>query len=255
MHAASDSGPAPLTPPGYRSLHLPSGCIAVAREGDADAVAAILAAGTIYDWASRCAERRAMHGRAVAWAVPLANGKRVVVRHSRHGGLLAPVTGDRFIHPTRAPHELAASIWLSASEVPTPAVVAYALYPAGPLLRTADVVVEEVEGARDLGEVAARGDEAFDSALGATVILLQRLGAAGAFHPDLNLKNILLSGDSMTPEAWVIDVDRVRRTSRSRAMDGNVGRLVRSLRKWRAVRGAPITDEHITRIAALEGVR
>jgi class 3 adenylate cyclase len=36
-------------------------------------------------------------GRGRAYAVPLPDGEtRVVVRHSRHGGLLAPVTGDRF---------------------------------------------------------------------------------------------------------------------------------------------------------------
>ena len=56
----------------------------------------------------------------------------MVVRRSRHGGLLAPLTGDTFFWGT-----VRRTSWKCRSAarrgVPTPEVVAYATYPAPPL--------------------------------------------------------------------------------------------------------------------------
>ena len=93
----------------------------------------------------------------------------MVVRHSRHGGLLAPVTGDRFLAPTRAPQELATSLRLIDAGVSTPEIIAYAVYSAGGPFRRSDIATREVEGGRDLaallGDPAARRDvpEVFDA--------------------------------------------------------------------------------------------
>lgn len=241
------------TPAGYRRVAATPGTAAVAREQDARVIAAILARTTLYDWAARHPERRGMQGRGVAWAVPLDSGTRVVVRHSRHGGMLAPVTGDRFLAPTRAPHELDTSLRLIARGVPTPAVVAYATYSAGPGLRRADVAVEEVDHARDLGDVVLEGGNALDAALHATGLLLHVMARAGAHHPDLNVKNVLLSSGPGMPTAWVLDVDRIRFTDPARARRGNAARLARSLRKWRDTRAAQITDAQIARVTAHTG--
>ena len=63
----------------------------------AEAVRRAVGARSLYDYAATHPNRRELRGRGVAYAVPLPDGEtRVVVRHSRHGGLLAPVTGDRF---------------------------------------------------------------------------------------------------------------------------------------------------------------
>jgi hypothetical protein len=167
----------------------------VARADVAAAIETALAtSGTLYDYAARHPAARAFQGRAPAYAAPLpGGGLPVVVRHSWHGGLLAPLTGDRFLRPTRAGAELAAAVRLAESGVPTPELVAYVLYPAGPLLGRADVATREVPAARDLGDVlAARGAPA--GWLPALLALLDGLARAGARHPDLNVKNVLLAG-------------------------------------------------------------
>jgi len=205
-----------------------------------------LGAGTLYAWAASRPGRRELRGRGAAYAVALPDGRTdVVVRHSRHGGSLAPITGDRFLAPTRAPRELATSIALRAAGVRTPQVVAYVLYPAGPLLRRADVATRLVPGARDLADaIGAVPDDAW---VGPTAELLCALAAAGARHPDLNLKNVLLSPAG----AWVLDVDVVVLGTRpADAARANWARLERSLAKWRRRRALPVTDRALAALAA-----
>src|SRR5206468_7012947 len=123
------------------------------------ALRAALEGGTLYAYAAQHASARPLSGRGVAFAVPLPNGERVVVRHNRHGGLLAPLTGDRFVAPTRAPYELAVSLRLTKHGVPTPEIVAYAVYRAGPLpfLRRSDVASREVRDSSDLAAGLTHG--------------------------------------------------------------------------------------------------
>src|SRR4029434_11188989 len=93
-------------PAGYTRFVL-SGADVVALGACAEAVRRAVGDRSLYDYAATHPGRRALRGRGVAYAVTLPDEEtRVVVRHSRHGGLLAPVTGDRFLPPTRAPHEL-----------------------------------------------------------------------------------------------------------------------------------------------------
>ena len=204
--------------------------------------------GTLYEYAARHPRARTFAGRGIAYAVPLPDGATsVVVRHSRHGGLLAPLTGDRFLAPTRAPHELATSLRLRAHGVPTPEVVAYVTYPAGPLLRRADVATREVPRAKDLA-VALLGkadEETRRGWLDATARLLAELRAAGARHADLNLKNVLLAPDDAGRcTAHVLDVDRVTFAAPgdAAAARANFDRLARSARKWRDLYGATVDE-------------
>ena len=212
----------------------------------ADAVREALGDGTLHEWASSHPARRELRGRGAAYAATLPDGEtEVVVRHSRHGGLLAPLTGDRFLAPTRAPRELATSIALRDAGVRTPPVVAYVIYPAGPLLRRADVATRLVPDARDLGDaIGAVPDDAW---IDATAALLRALAAAGARHPDLNLKNVLLAADG----AGVLDVDVVvLGTSPEAAARANWARLERSLLKRRRLQGLPVTDAALATLAA-----
>src|ERR1700674_4780068 len=39
-------------------------------------------------------------GRGAVWSVPAGEGERAVLRHYRHGGVLAPLTGDLFLGRT-----------------------------------------------------------------------------------------------------------------------------------------------------------
>lgn len=249
------------TPAGYVHYLTARGADVVALAPLARTVREALASGSLYAFAERrhaenAPGARRLEGRAPVYAVTLPDGEtRVVVRHSRHGGLLAPLTGDRFVAPTRAPRELAVSQSLRASGVRTPEIVAYALYPAPPLLYRSDVATREVAG-RDLGESLREGEGERAAMLEATGELLRSLTKAGARHPDLNVKNVLLAPAAGGGyEAWVLDVDRIRMRTPgdARITAGNVERLLRSARKWRTRHGVAITEAELEHLAALAG--
>jgi len=244
----------PSAPPGYTRFET-SGAEVVAVEECAGAVRRAIGGTTLYAFAATHPERRELRGRAAAYAVPLPDGRtRVVVRHSRHGGLLAPVTGDRFLSPTRAPRELATSLRLAAARVPTPEVIAYAVYRAGGPLRRSDVATREVAGARDLATVLAdRGSADPSSVLAAAADLLHALKRAGARHPDLNAANVLIVDDAGGPvRAVVLDVDRVvfEHPGDAKVAAANLRRLDRSLRKLRALGRIDLSDADLAALVA-----
>jgi 3-deoxy-D-manno-octulosonic acid kinase len=166
--------------------------------------------------------------------------------------VFAPLTGDRFLVPTRAPREAAASLALEARGIDTPEVLAYALYPAGPGLRRVDVCTRFVPDSWDFGAVLAGLAPRIErgAAERAVLDLLVRLARAGVVHPDLNVKNILLvpDGGSGAPRAWLLDVDVVqfRSAPTPQLMHRNVGRLVRSIRKWHRRHDLPLDDAWLT---------
>jgi hypothetical protein len=206
---------------------------------------------TLYDWAADQPQPRAMRGRAPVYVATLpACGIPVVVRHGWHGGVLAPLTADRFRRPTRAPVEMERSAALRAVGIPTTEVLGFARYPAAFRLCHVDVVTRYVADAADLGMVLA-GLAPFvdcETALACTQRLLMQLASHGVIHPDLNVKNILLRPTTDGIEALIIDVDVVRwDASRSpdETMRANVARLTRSVRKWRTHFGCDVTDARI----------
>jgi Lipopolysaccharide kinase (Kdo/WaaP) family len=196
---------------------------------------------TLYQWASSHIAARTMQGRHIAYAVPLPGvDATVVVRHSNRGGLLAPITRDVFREP-RAPTELRISWTLRHVGIPTPRVLGYALYPTlhGQLWR-ADVVTREITDGADLATVLRSDGEVFDlkKSIEATIVLLRRLARTWAYHPDLNVKNVLIApDDDGEPMAYVLDVDTLRFAEKN-AEWMNVARLLRSARKWLNADGA-----------------
>jgi hypothetical protein len=215
----------------------------------AETVAEAMADGPLYSYAAQHPRARPLAGRGIAYAVPLPDATtNVVVRHSRHGGMLAKLTGDRFLAPSRAPYELDVAARLTAEGIRTPEVVAFALYPAGPMLRRSDVATREVPRAKDLA-LALLGPmqaQAKREILAATARLVVALNRAGARHPDLNLKNVLLAPSAAdgSLEAWVLDVDRMEfgRRGDPAITDANLARLSRSARKWRELYGANVEE-------------
>ncbi|HJU66498.1 MAG TPA: lipopolysaccharide kinase InaA family protein [Gemmatimonadaceae bacterium] len=211
--------------------------------------------GTIYDWAAHHPDSRTLFGRGVAYAAPLPNGgPSVVVRRSRHGGLLAPITGDRFLGGTRASRELETSLKLARLGVPTPEVLAYATYVAGPMLRRADVVTREIPGASDLADLLVDGpsEELKRHLLDTISRLLVKLAMVGARHPDLNLKNILIASDENgETTAQVLDVDRVwfDDSGPPHVMAANLRRFTRSARKLRRLRGLELEEQDLLWLA------
>lgn len=241
-------------PSGYVRIRT-DGAWAVVEEAAAGAVRVALEGGTLERYAARHPARRELRGRGVVYAVPLPeHGPRVVVRHARHGGLLAPLTGDRFLAPTRAPHELRTALRLADAGVPTPRVVAYAVYTAGPLLRRADVATAEIEHGLDLPAALAAWPDSRAALLHAVAQLVAALTRAGARHPDLNVKNVLLTTgptEAIAPQAYVLDVDRVVFGAAGDAAitRANVRRLLRSARKWSARHGTLLGEPELDALA------
>src|ERR1035437_2222596 len=122
------------------------GCQIVALDWAVSAVALALNSGTLHEWASRQLVREEMRGRGAIYSVdlPTIPATPVVVRRNRHGGLLHGLTGEYFITPTRAPLELATSLRLAAAGIPTPEVVAYAIYPAAGIFARSDVMTRRL---------------------------------------------------------------------------------------------------------------
>jgi hypothetical protein len=220
--------------------------VVVRAEHETDA-RTLLAEGTLYGAAARDLAARPLAGRGVAYAIALpVSGIRVVVRHNRHGGLLAPLTRDLFLPPTRAPHELEVSRRLAEHGVRTPEVLMYGIETVRVLFRRADIVTREIAGSRDLAAymMPDMSDEERAEAWSATRTLVRSLNAAGARHHDLNVKNVLLAPGASGLQAWVLDVDRIAFGERhsARVRLGNAARLLRSARKWRDLHGA-VLDE------------
>ncbi len=208
---------------------------------------------TLHAWAESQPGARAYMGRATAWAVTL-GPEAVVVRHSTHGGVLAPVTGDLFRAPTRAPAEFESSRRIAALGLPTPRVLAYVVYPAAIGFARADVATREVPGGADLLALLGRltVEERRARVLPAVAALLDAMTAGGVQHPDLNAKNVLLAPGAHGAEdaddadavlvAWLLDTDVV---TFGVAGDAGVGRanrarLARSLAKRAGMLAAPL---------------
>ena len=241
-------------PAGFERLLL-GHAIAVARSDFAPPIRQALVGAdgtkaTLHEFASRQPGAKPLAGRGVAYAFELKAARtRVVVRHNRHGGLFAPLTGDRFLAPTRAPYELDVSLRLARLGVPTPEIVAYVVYPPGGILQRCDVCSREIPASRDLADVLRGGSDADRSvALQQAAELVKALSRSGARHHDLNAKNVLISGG----RAYVLDVDRVDLdVSPERALEGNLARLGRSLRKWRDQFGVAVSDGDISALEAM----
>jgi hypothetical protein len=143
--------------------------------------------------------------------------------------------------------ELVNSLRLKLAGIPTPDVVAIVSYPAGPVLRRSDVATREIPESHDLSVVLreVEAGEHRDSCLAATGKLLGSLARAGAHHPDLNARNVLIAWDNNTgAHAFVLDVDRIRFHVPGDPMvsTANLARLEHSLEKLRERESLPVSD-------------
>ena len=81
--------------------------------------------------------------------------------------------------------------------------------------------------------------------------LLKSLARAGAWHADLNLKNIYIAGSGADLTAYLLDVDRVTFPGNGDVAARNLDRLVRSARKWRTNWGLDLDENSLARLATL----
>ena len=245
-------------PKDYNRFHVGNAHV-IAHESCVEWARSVLPEQSLYSWASQQPDAQDLGGRIPAYSVLLpGQERRVVVRHSHHGGLLGRLQGDLFFPPTRAPYELLISHLLAGLGVRTPLVVAIAVYPVKRLFRRSDVVSLELPG-RDLGK-ALRDQPDADVRRGwlnSIAALIRALTSIGAWHPDLNVGNVLLVETG--PSAWdayVLDIDRLQFAPPSdpTVRDANLDRLERSVRKLRARFGVGFDDAEMRQLRELASV-
>ncbi|HZK79396.1 MAG TPA: lipopolysaccharide kinase InaA family protein, partial [Gemmatimonadaceae bacterium] len=116
-----------------------------------------------------------------------------------------------------------------------------------------DVATREIKNGHDLSVVLREmpSGEHRAQCLAATGALLASLARAGAHHPDLNVRNILITWDEdHGARARILDVDRIRFHFPSDPMVvmANFKRLERSLEKIRERENITVTDGEIASI-------
>jgi 3-deoxy-D-manno-octulosonic acid kinase len=210
---------------------------------------AIERAGTLADYAANHDQVETIRGRGPLFIVPGPGRARWVVRKLRHGGLLAPLTGDRFLRlgTPRPFNELLLAAELCERGIPTPAVVAAAVYLRGFLYR-GEVAREEVRNARDLadclfGEPALDGHQRTE-VLTAAGQLIGSLHDAGIIHPDLNLRNVLIvERAAAVPQAFILDLEKCRTVGRLSRLSRRsmLRRFRRSARRFEERGGRPLS--------------
>ena len=220
----------------------------------ADWIATILEAGqTLHGWAREQDDVVSFTGRGVVHAVPAPTfgpdrGERWVVRHYRRGGAVARYLDDRYLAAgdSRPIRELKASVEARSRGVPTPAVVAGAVYAAGMFYR-ADVATEFIPNAESLAHLLfGSGDRQIDveSTLRVAGTVVRTLEDTHVLHPDVNAGNILVRDHVGTTEAYVIDLDRCNVLARTSSGSPRFmrDRLERSLRKLGELHGVEVSD-------------
>jgi len=244
-------------PEGYVQLNV-AGKTAIARQWAEQAISEILAAQTLHAWAADRQPHEKMIGRGINYSVILPAGREpesnteVVIRRNRHGGLLRAVTGELFLAPSRAPLELAIYLRLAAAGVNTPELIAFATYPALCNLVRCDVVTRRLPPGGDFPDIWNKsGTESRHALLTAAAQLLKDLTEAGAWHADLNLKNIYIACQENRMTPYILDIDRVTFPANDDIAGKNFSRLARSARKWRDKWGLDFSEKDIERLTAL----
>ena len=197
----------------------------------------------VYEALRRAPGAELLRGRRPVVAGQLGDGTAAVVKRLHHGGLLAALTGDRFLTARRLLTSVATADFLAAHGVATPDVLFAAWRRCGPFVR-GELGFERVAGGRDASDLLFAGGgnlpAGWRSAVGAIGRLVARLHSLGVLHGDLNLMNFYVASGG---EVMILDLDKadlrpgpLGEVERRR----NLARLERSVRKQGSA--APAAD-------------
>lgn len=222
------SDPIGKVPRGYAIHRIGDAWLILDRKATSELVPLRLA-----DTAARNAlfARAPRRGRGAAPSVQLSDGTRLVLRRYRHGGLLGRLTGALYLGPSRALAELRVTARAEQMGAPVPHVLCLVLWPILGPFWSAVIGTREEGNATDLLS-ALRDAPSEQQRHGLSRLVggaIGRLHDAGVEHPDLQLRNVIVTPDS---RVVIIDLDGAvfhrhgRLSARKRAV--NLGRLVRS---------------------------
>ena len=155
--------------------------------------------------------------------------QRFVLRHYRRGGLVARISGDRYLwrgeEAARPFVEWKLLYHLHRAGLPVPAPIA-ARYQRDGLTYTGDIITERLAIVGSLAQCLCKGALSLVTwiSIGRCI---RRFHDLGVCHADLNAHNILLSEEAV----YLVDFDRCRLRKPGLWCDGNLVRLRRSLEK------------------------
>lgn len=187
-----------------------------------------------------------LEGRIPHPSIPLGNGKWMVLRQYSHGGLLGAITGNLYLFGARSFRELALTEAIRISGIPTITVigaihhcVSFPFYQAYFLSLEVPGAIDLTQYLQEIGPNPSGENLRFKrKTIRSAGLLIRQFHQAGFFHGDLQLKNILVTGDQLL----LIDFDRSYRRpvlSLHQKMK-NLLRLNRSVEKWKRI-GLSIT--------------
>ena len=185
-------------------------------------------------------------GRRPHPSIPMKDGKRVVFRSYSHGGLFRAFTRNLYFLGSRSFQELALTEEIRVRGIPTTQPVGaihrflfFRFYKAYFLSLEIPHALNLIQFFQKIGPHPSPQDLILKrQMIRSAGLLLRQFHQSGIFHGDLQLKNILVSGD----HPLLIDFDRSYRrpvlSAGERAK--NLFRLNRSAEKWRLL-GLPVT--------------
>jgi 3-deoxy-D-manno-octulosonic acid kinase len=186
-----------------------------------------------------------LKGRTLHPSVLLKEGKRIVIRRYLHGGLFSALTRNLYLFGSRSFQELALTVQIRACGISTIEPIGAIHRIFGPFYK-AYLLSLEIPGAKDLiqyfQEIGPRlsGERLLQKrrTIRSAALLVRQFHEAGFFHGDLQLKNILVSGEQL----FLIDFDHSYQKEVLTADEKkkNLLRLNRSVEKWKRL-GLPVT--------------
>jgi len=210
-----------------KGLRLPSGYRMVLREGLNIAVKegyAVTFKDFVMPQVSGDSQDSAVHhGRSQLVSLPLVEdpSERILIRRYVRGGIPGRFLKETYLKcgPPRPLKELEISEYARAQGIATPEVLAAAFERVSPFFYRGAIAVREVapssdlqaellaDNSRSLNSQAIRKKRRMIDALGR---LIAKMHAAGIYHADLHLKNVLLAEKGEQSELYLLDLDAAK---------------------------------------------
>ncbi|MBN1295504.1 hypothetical protein JXA80_01910 [bacterium] len=211
---------------------------------------------TVYDWLMASGSARILRGRAPVLVGPVGT-EEIVVKHHVHGGLLAPITCDRFVSSARIISGMHAGDYLINHGIATPDWLFISWWRQGPWIRCESGVTFVAQGVDAADRFFGKADRSGASGVLATArrigALVRHLHDIDFLHADANLMNFLCRDSG---EIVLLDLDKCRVPSgplpeiRKR---WNLKRLFRSIRKQGIAHPVDLTESILSSVR--EGYR